>query len=316
MLDVVTLGETMVVLSPARTGSLSYVGDFRRHFGGAESNFAIGLARLGHNSGWISRVGDDPFGGYIVNGIRGEGVDTSRVRVDSGAPTGVYFKEFHETRETKVYYYRSGSAASRMTVDDIDEDYIASAKFLHITGITPMLSSSAKEAMFKAIEIARKNGVKISFDPNIRRKLGTDQQWRKCLREIIGSVDVLLTGYEEAKIILQDGEDEELCSELLKMGPSVIGMKLGKEGCLVASEGYLKKIPGAKIERVVDTVGAGDGFDAGFISGLLRGYNLEGCGRLGNTVGAIVTTVVGDFEGLPTMREVKEFLGEESSIDR
>jgi 2-dehydro-3-deoxygluconokinase len=313
MLDIVTIGETMVLLTPMNPGSLKYVDYFKKQIGGAESNFAIGIARLGHKSGWISKVGDDPFGKYIVSFIRGEGVDTSRVRVDKGSPTGVYFKEFCQDHNPKIYYYRKGSAASNMNCCELDEEYIASAKYFHITGITPLLSETAREMVSKAIEIAKKNNVIISFDPNIRKKLCSEEECRKILRDILPQCDIFLPGYSEAKFLLHDGEPDELCKELLSMGIKTVAMKLGKEGCIVANSSMVKTIQGVKIEKVVDTVGAGDGFDAGFMTGMLNGWDIEKCGRLANVVGAMVVMVVGDMEGLPTMEEVSEFEDEVGS---
>lgn len=307
MLDIVTIGETMVLLTPMNPGSLKYVDYFKKQIGGAESNFAIGIARLGHKSGWISKVGDDPFGKYIVSFIRGEGVDTSRVRVDKGSPTGVYFKEFCQDHNPKIYYYRKGSAASNMNYCELDEEYIASAKYLHITGITPLLSETAREMIFKAIEIAKINNVAISFDPNIRKKLCSEEECRKVLRDILPQCDIFLPGYSEAKFLLHDGEPDELCKELSSMGIKTVAMKLGKEGCMVANGSMVKTIPGVRNQKIVDTVGAGDGFDAGFMTGMLNGWDIEKCARLGNVVGAMVVTVVGDVEGLPTMEEVSEF---------
>lgn len=316
MLDVISLGETMVLFSPMNSGSLKYVNYFRKQIGGAESNFAIGMARLGYKAGWISKVGDDTFGEYIVSFIRGEGVDTSMVKKDGTAPTGVYFKEFHETKDTRVFYYRKGSAASNITPEDLDEKYIASAKYLHITGITPVLSESARRTVLKAIEIAKKNNVKISFDPNLRKKLCSEENLIKYTLEIIGSADIVFPGYKEAKFLFGDEEPEELCKKILNLGPEIVAMKLGKDGCIVANKNKIQHIRGVKIDKVVDTIGAGDGFNAGFVAGLLQGLDIVECGKLANEVGALVTTVVGDVEGLPTLNDIKELHGEIDIVER
>src|SRR5439155_9881319 len=159
-MDVVTFGETMVLFAAAEQGPLRFASTYTRHAAGTESNFAIGLARLGHRVGWFSRVGDDEFGQYIVNTVRGEGVDTSRVIVDPEAPTGVLFKEKRELGPRKIVYYRRGSAASRLAPGDLDGDYIAAARYLHLTGITPALSERARETVFAAAELARARGVR------------------------------------------------------------------------------------------------------------------------------------------------------------
>src|SRR5919199_3648728 len=133
-LDVVSLGESMVLLVAEQPGPLREATTFRRHVAGAESNVAIGLCRLGHTAGWISRVGDDEFGRAVAFRIRGEGVDLSRLIVDPGAPTGVLFRERREVGPIEVVYYRRGSAASRLSTADLDADYLRQARYLHLTG--------------------------------------------------------------------------------------------------------------------------------------------------------------------------------------
>jgi 2-dehydro-3-deoxygluconokinase len=316
MLDVVTFGETMVLMSPEISGPLRYVNRFMKQIGGAESNFAIGIVRLGHKAGWISKLGNDEFGKYIVSFIRGEGVDTSRVKFDSEAPTGVYFKERREWGESKVYYYRKGSAASRLTLMDLDFEYIGSAKYLHITGITPALSESCYQTTKEAIKIAKSKGVKIILDPNIRLKLWTKERAREVILELASKADIILPGVGEGEILVGENEPERIAEKFLELGIGIVVVKLGKQGAYYATASENKYVTGFHVERVVDTIGAGDGFAAGFVAGLLKGYSLEKAVRLANAVGAIVTTVIGDVEGLPTMDEVLVFMGEKDGIDR
>lgn len=316
MVDVVTLGETMVLFSPNTIGSLKYVNSFNKQIGGAESNFAIGIKRLGHSSGWISKVGDDPFGQFLLWAISGEGVDVSRVKTDFQASTALYFKEFNSMKDPKVYYYRAGSAASRILPSDLDEDYIAQAKILHLTGITPALSESARETVYRAIEIAKEHNVKISFDPNIRKKLWPEDECKKVLTDLITKADIVLPGIAECEFLIGEDDPEKACEKLLSMGPKIAAIKLGKDGCIVSDGNAAKRIKGQVVENVIDPVGAGDGFDAGFITGILNNWSIDECGRLANDVGAFVTTVCGDVEGLPTIKDIKEFRGELNIIDR
>src|SRR5919201_131516 len=179
MLEVVTLGETMVLLLAEQPGPMREATTFRRHIAGAESNVAVGLSRLGHVSGWVSRVGDDEFGRAVVFRIRGEGVDTSRVMTDPEAPTGLVIRERREVGPVEQVYYRRGSAASRLSPDDVDAAYIAQASFLHLTGITPALSATCREAVFAAAEIAAEAGVRVVLDPNYRSKLWGRDEFRR-----------------------------------------------------------------------------------------------------------------------------------------
>ncbi len=231
-MDVVTLGEAMVLFVPDRIGLLRYAHTFSRYVAGAESNLAVGMARLGHNVGWISRVGDDEFGQYIQAFLRGEQVDVSQVSVDAEAPTGVFFKERRRSDSTRVYYYRKGSAASMLQPDDLDASYIAKAGYLHLTGITPALSDSCKATIMRALQLAREADVPVSFDPNLRQKLWTTEEARAAYLDILPHVSLLLTSEEEAALITGTTDHTETARQLLEMGPSLVVIKLGAKGAL------------------------------------------------------------------------------------
>ncbi|HEX6972159.1 MAG TPA: sugar kinase, partial [Limnochordia bacterium] len=240
MPQIVACGETMVLFAPATSGPLRYVHQFTKHIGGAESNVCIGAVRLGHSAGWISRLGDDEFGRYVLAQLRGEGVDVSRVRIDPAAPTGVYFKERHETKESRVFYYRRGSAASRLCPADLDPDYIGDAEIILISGITPALSQSAREAVFAAVRLAREAGRTVAFDPNVRLKLWPPEEAVPVLRELAARSDVLLPGAAEASLLTGEADPERAAAALLALDgpaghhPEVAVVKLGEEGALVA----------------------------------------------------------------------------------
>lgn len=315
MFDIITLGETMILMAPARAGLLRYVTTFERFVAGAESNVAVGLARLGHRVGWISRVGNDEFGECILASIRGEGVDVSQVVVDAQAPTGVYFKERRGAGVSRVYYYRSGSAASHLAPDDVDPDYIRQARYLHLTGITPALSASCHATVLRAIDVAREAGVPISFDPNVRLKLWSAQRAREVLLDLIARVQLVMASQEEAELLTGEGDPERAAWALADLGPSLVVVKLGPEGALGLSGGAVVRQRALPVE-VVDTIGAGDAFAAGFLSGQLRGWDVAASLQLGNIMGALTTTVPGDVEGLPTWSEILPYLGGESAAAR
>ncbi len=316
MPEMVTLGETMVLFTPRATGPLRYVTQFDRTIGGAESNVAIGLARLGHSTGWVSRLGNDEFGRYVLSFIRGEGVDTSRVITDATAPTAVYFKERREEGENRVFYYRKGSAASRMQPEDLDAEYIQNARILHVTGITPALGENCKETLIHAMAIARAAGVAVSLDPNIRLKLWNATAARETLLELIPEVDILLPGREEAELLLGPGTPEEHAHQFLALGVKQVVLKLGPEGSLVASAQGMERVPGFRVKRVVDPIGAGDGFAAGYLAGWLRGWSPVECARIANACGALATQVTGDIEGLPSMDEVRLYMEGTQAVTR
>lgn len=315
-MDVVTFGESMVVFNPNSTGPLRQVNEFTKSLGGAESNVAIALARLGHSVGWFSKIGNDEFGKYIKNSVRAEGVDVSRVTEDSERSTGIFFKERYQSENPNVYYYRKNSAASSISPEDIDENYIESAKILHITGITPALSNTAYEAVFKAAEIAKKHNILVSFDPNLRLKLWSAEEARSTLAELSKYANIIMPGIDEAKVLTGLDEEEKIADYYLDKGIGIVAVKLGEKGCYIKNSSEAAYVKGYKVYRVEDTVGAGDGFAAGFLSGMLKGLSLRECGELANGVGAMATLVKGDSEGYPYYDELMAFIGKSSHIHR
>jgi 2-dehydro-3-deoxygluconokinase len=311
--SVVTLGETMALLdAPSgrslRTGSCLPVG-----IGGAESNVAIGLARLGVPCTWISRVGTDAFGALVTREIRAEGVSVI-ARQDPSAPTGLMVKEHRGGRPVSVRYYRAGSAASRLSPIDLDEGLIASADVLHLTGITPALGPGPLRAIERAIEIARASNTAVSFDVNYRSKLWSTEDAGVVLARLAGSVDLLFAGPEEAALLLgwdstagaesfDDGE--HLARGLAKLGPGTVVVKLGALGSLALAGDATHRAPTRPV-TVVDAVGAGDAFVAGYLSELVGGGSIAACLAMGNRLGGAVCEVPGDWEGLPTRDELNE----------
>jgi 2-dehydro-3-deoxygluconokinase len=315
MKDCLTFGETMVLLNPESSGPLRYVNSFSKSMGGAESNVAIALARLGHSVGWISKLGNDEFGRYIQNTIRGEGVDVSRVKFDDEASTGILFKERFNSGDPKVYYYRKGSAASRLSLEDIDMDYLKETKIIHITGITPALSNSTREVVFNVLKFAKENGITISFDPNIRLKLWALEEAKPVLLEIARLSDIILPGISEGEMLLGTSDEKEISAKFLEMGCKVVAVKLGAAGCFVENKDYNRYVKGFVV-KPEDTVGAGDGFAAGFLCGMLKGLSIEEAALYGNGVGAMATLVKGDMEGYPYFEQLMQFIGRKESVCR
>lgn len=321
-MPVVTLGEAMVSMVPLAPGPLRHVQTFEKHVGGAEFNTAIALARLGTPSRWVSRVGEDEFGLEIVRMARAEGVDVSFVRPDPEAPTGVYFREYGGPAGTRIFYYRRGSAASRMTPADL-EGVFAGARALHLSGITPALSATCRETAREAVRLARAAKVPVSFDPNIRRKLLGPGDVQAVLRPLADAATVLLAGEEELEALypgvhaiavdpsgvagaeLADSDEARLARlrPLLERaraaGPSVVVCKLGLEGAVACWKDGLVAQPALPCPEVVDPIGAGDGFDAGFLHVWLDSGDIPEALRWGAVVGACAVSVRGDVEGYP-----------------
>jgi 2-dehydro-3-deoxygluconokinase len=277
--------------------------------GGSESNVAIALRRLGTDAAWMGRVGDDSLGDLVLRELQAEGVTAIGIR-DSEAPTGLMIKERRSSRETKVWYYRNGNAGSRLCPDDIDSELIKSASILHITGITPALSPSARDATFFAVEVAREAGVAVSFDLNYRGRLWGRDEAAPIYRRIIERSDFVFAGEDEAEIVVGPAwAPIELAHRLSELGASHAVIKRGALGAVAVSAGVEYTQDAIPITPV-DTVGAGDGFVAGFLSDFLLGESVSSCLLTAVTVGAHVCLVSGDWEGLPSR---SEFAGIESA---
>jgi len=315
-MDVVSFGESLVVFNPDTPGPLRQVNGFRKSLGGAESNVLIALARLGHKAGWFSKLGDDEFGRFILNSVRAEGVDVSQVKMLENESTGLMFKENYQGFNPNVLYYRKNSAASTLSVDDVDEDYLKQAKILHITGITPALSSSACEAVFKAVKVAKANGVLVSFDPNLRLKLWSLEDAKRKILELAHYADIIMPGIDEAELLLGMKDVEDIADYFSGLGSKIVAIKLGSQGCYLRQKSEALFVPGFKVENVIDTVGAGDGFAAGLLAGVLRQESLEESGKYANGVGAMATLALGDSDGYPYFDQLLEFIGYKQRIER
>jgi len=295
----------MVLMDPAERGPLKYIHQFRKKIGGAESNVAIGLARLGHNAGWFSKLGEDPHGDFVESRVSGEGVDTQHVLRTRNAPTGLMFKERISGTDRRVYYYRHASAASELSPSDLPVDWIGAADYLHVTGITPLLSPSCRETTLSALEVAEEQETRTSFDPNIRDALWKGSASRETLLTCLERADVVIISQDEAELLFDLRHPEEVVEHLLNMKTDLVTVTLDEQGALADDGSSRERHPGFEVD-VVDTVGAGDAFSAGFLSGLLNEFSLRRALFRANLCGAYATTVPGDMEGLPTAREVQD----------
>jgi 2-dehydro-3-deoxygluconokinase len=319
---VVTLGESMVLLQPMNEGPLAYAPLFTRSIAGAESNVSIGLSRLGFRVRWISRLGADPFGDVVLSTLAGEGVDVSCVSRDPSYPTAVYFKEFKGYGDPNVYYYRKGSAISQLTPADVQASWLQGAKHLHVTGITPALGSETADAVRELMSQARKLGITISYDPNLRRKLWTEEEARRTLLSLIPLCDIFLPGIEEAEFLIGESTEEEYGARFLELGAKVVIVKLGERGSVGFVGSLTVKANPYPITKIVDTVGAGDAFAVGFLSAFLENVDLEQGDNLlwalerANFMGALATQYKGDWEGLPKREELTRLLEGGKEITR
>ena len=303
-MSVLTFGETMALFDPVADGPPATGKSYSLRFAGAESNFAIGLARLGVSVRWISRLGDDPIGSLISSTIAAEGVDLAFVIREEGAGTGAFMKVRDQGR-TRVQYFRRGSAASHLEIGDVPDGAFDGIKILHLTGITLALSDSAGRLVLDTARRARDRGITVTFDPNYRPALWPRAEVaRRAQEPLLPWVDWYFCGEDEARALWGSGAAEALDTRIRSGGAGATAIRLGKRGALVAGE----IVPPPTLVDIRDEVGAGDAFAAGFVYGLLEGYAFDGCARAGHLIAGYALKGTGDWETLPRSSDVAGLL--------
>jgi 2-dehydro-3-deoxygluconokinase len=309
--DLVAVGETMALLSTPEIGRLRDMTSLRLSIAGAESNVAIGVARLGHRAAWIGRVGSDELGAGIVERLRREGVDVGAVVLDPEAQTAVMFKERRTAEVVRVTYYRHGFAGSRLCPADLDEEMIAGACILHVTGITLGLSTTGREAVYRAIEIAHDHGGLVSFDVNYRAALWSPDEAAAELAFVARQADFVFAGDDELALLGDSGaaaddsgperEGALVTAALHLVGESArqVIIKRGAQGAICVDATGVLTEPALAV-LAVDPVGAGDAFVAGYLAAVLDGADTSARLKQGCATGAFAVSVLGDWEGLPT----------------
>jgi 2-dehydro-3-deoxygluconokinase len=298
--DVLCIGECMVLFATRDGRGLEESPSIGVHVAGAESNVAAGLAHLGHITEWFGRVGDDPFGVRIVNWLTQSGIAIPEVIVDSARPTGVYFKQ-HGAGRRDVYYYRSGSAASALSAADYDRITISGRRVLHVSGITAALSPTADGLLQRAVVDRDRGGPLVSFDVNYRPSLWPVDLAGPRLLELARASDVVFVGRDEAGVLWATDEPQGVRS--LLPGVRHLVVKDAEHGATYFGESEETFVPSLTVD-VVEPVGAGDAFAAGFLSGLLRGWEPSASLRLGHVMAAFSMQDVSDAPELPDPAEI------------
>ena len=306
-LDVVTVGEALALLMARQTGPLEQVTQFDRSTAGAELNVAVGLSRLGHRVGYVSRLGNDSLGRHLLAFMDAQGIDRRCVEIDStGLRTGLMFKTLQtDGQDPSTEYHRRGSAASRLQPDQQTSAYCAGARWLHLTGISPALSDSVRALVFDLAVQARSAGCRVSFDPNLRPALwSSPADMIGCLNALALQADLVLPGLAEGRLLTGRDTPSGIADFYRDQGVAEVVVKLGVEGAYYAGPDGSGTVLPPRVAAVVDTVGAGDGFAVGVISALLEGLDLRAAALRGNAIGARVVQFPGDNDGLPTRAEL------------
>ena len=302
-------GEPMGLLIAQSEGSLDSVAGYSLAVAGAEFNVATGAARLGHYVSYLTKLGDDPFGKLIARTLRNNKIDDGNVLYTKERTTGFMLKSKVSKGDPEIFYFRKGSAASTLSPDDVEHIDFSKFSHVHLTGIFPALTDSTRAAMMTLIKKAREANLFISFDPNLRPQLWPSQEVMvKTLNELATYADLVLPGEGEGKILCGSEDAHKINDFYQSLGAKMVVTKLGPKGALVRNGDQETTVPGFIIDKVVDTVGAGDGFACGVLTGLMEGLSLEQAAERGCAIGAIQCTFSGDNEGLPTPELLKAFM--------
>ena len=302
-------GEPMGLLIAKQEGALETVKDYSMAVAGAEFNVATGISRLCHKVSYLTKLGNDPFGKLIESTLKGNGIDSDLVIYSSSERTGFMLKGKVSKGDPQIFYFRSGSAASTLSESDVEKIDFTKFSHIHLTGIAPALSESALKAVYKMIELGRRAGLDISFDPNLRPQLwSSKEKMVETLNDLASKADLVMPGEGEGEILCGSSEPEKIADFYLRLGAKCVIVKCGPKGAYYASAQESGKVAGFVIDKVVDTVGAGDGFAAGVLSALMEELPMTEAVERGCAIGAIQCTFAGDNEGLPTPQQLEDFM--------
>lgn len=307
-----TIGEPLVVFASQDVDTdLVDAVNFKKFVAGAELNVAIGIARLGHKSRYISSVGKDIFGEFILKEIKKSNIDISNINIDERFNTGYYFKQKVSSGDPKVIYMRKNSAASNYELkDNVD---LSNVSVLHLSGIMLAISKKAYDAVEKLIDKARKKEILISFDPNLRPTLWETQEIMiEKINYIASKVNIFMPGVSEARLLTGLNELEEIADFYLKSEQTkIVIIKNGSKGAFVKEKGKKSfEVSSYKVEKVIDTVGAGDGFAVGVLSSILEGLKLNQAVKRACAIGALAVQSLGDNDGYPTREKLNDYMSE------
>ncbi len=299
----------MGLLIAQQEGALDTVSGYDLAVAGAEFNVAVGAARLGHRVTYMTKLGNDPFGKRIIHVLDDNHIGNEFVAWSDDKKTGFMLKSRVSKGDPDIFYFRAGSAASTLAVDDVEKIDFSAYSHVHLTGILPALSETTRAAVHCMFDKARKAGLFISFDPNLRPQLWPSQDVMvQTLNELASKADIVLPGTAEGKILMGSEDPKEINAFYLQHGAKAVITKCGSDGAFVSTADESYMVPGFTVDHVVDTVGAGDGFAAGVITGLMENLPLKDAVRRGTAIGAIQVTCRGDNEGLPYPDQLKAFM--------
>ncbi|MFO7882177.1 MAG: sugar kinase [Kosmotogaceae bacterium] len=305
--EVYSFGEPLAGFYTTEEQSLYEMGDFHMTWGGDSSNVALALNKLGHQSGYITKIGDDFIGKGLFKLWKNTGVDVQNVFIEKGMDTGMYFVSFKNGKH-EFYYKRSNSAASTFNSSDIDELQMSDFKILHLSGISQAISKSCLESSFGLMDATKKQKKMISYDLNYRQKLWNPKIAKCVYQNVIKEyADIVSFNEKEADILGLPSDPVNAVKEVLKEKPSVVIFRRGDEGALIGSEEEVTKMEAFNVE-IADTVGAGDTFTAAILAGIIEKMSYKETLRFALAAAACTCTKTGSVEGQPFRSEVERLL--------
>ena len=308
---ILTSGEPMGLFIAEEEALLEDVRHFSTSVAGAEFNVAVGLTRLGHTVGYLTKLGRDPFGRQIVKVMNQNGIDTSLTVTSEDHATGFMLKSKTVHGDPDIYYYRKNSAASTICPDDVKGLDLKERDAIHLTGILPAISESAHQTTICLMKKAKEAGIPIFFDPNLREQLWKDHETMvQSINYLASMADYVMPGENEGKILCGSDDPAKIGDFYLQNGAKTVIVKTGSDGAWAITKEQKLHVPAYVPKKIVDTVGAGDGFAAGVISAVLEGLPLEKAILRGNAIGVIQIMNVSDNEGLPNREELSRFMAE------
>ncbi|BBN97922.1 sugar kinase [Sporolactobacillus terrae] len=316
MSELITAGEPMALFIADEKGQLSTVQHFTRYLAGADVNVSVGVSRLAHTVTFLTQIGNDPFGTFFCDYLKKENIDVSAVQMSNVWPTGFMLKGLSDNGRPETFYFRKGSASSRIETNSVDKVNFSGAKILHLGGILPGLSETAYQTTLALIKKARDNQLKITFDPNLRPTIwDSEEQMIQRTNEIACLCDVVMPNIKEARMLTGETEREKMADYYLEKGVQQVIINLVDDGSYTkkkeVDQSYTEIFaPNFITENIIDRIGAGDGFVSGVVSAMLEGLSDYEVLLRGNAIGSIQMQHLGDNDGLPTREQLDAFMNQ------
>lgn len=313
MTEFLTIGEPIALFGSKEVDrSLSEATQFQKFLAGAEVNVAVGVSRLGHSSTYISQVGKDPFGEFIIKELKKNHIDTSLIEETANYWTAFQLKDRVSQGDPSIFYFRKGSAAAHFDRSILENINFTDLKFAHLSGIFPAISQQACQAFTHLIELLANHHIATTFDPNLRPQLWESVEiMRDTINHLASFATIVLPGVNEGEILVGSRDPQVIADFYLNNGSATqtVVVKLGEAGAFVKTKtGEQYTVPGFQVSEVVDTVGAGDGFAVGLLTGLMENLSLKEAVVRANAVGALAVQSAGDNDGYPTKEQLADFL--------